>query len=97
MLRPEQRPSHTNHHLAREEKKALTFWFEHRLWIYAEKSIGSGADPLPKQRRLTVKLDRKVRCEPDGGERKKVKSFKVKVASEAITVCLPAVGGGKDA
>jgi len=36
-----------------------------------------------------VKLDRKVRYELDGGDRKKVKSFKVEVEPEAITVCVP--------
>ncbi|HKH65381.1 MAG TPA: YegS/Rv2252/BmrU family lipid kinase [Solirubrobacterales bacterium] len=38
---------------------------------------------------VRVKLDRKVRYELDGGDRKKVKSFKVEVEPEAITVCVP--------
>jgi diacylglycerol kinase (ATP) len=38
---------------------------------------------------VQVKLDRKVRYELDGGDRKKVKSFKVEVEPEAITVCVP--------
>ncbi|HET7119616.1 MAG TPA: diacylglycerol kinase family protein [Solirubrobacterales bacterium] len=45
---------------------------------------------------VRVKLDRKVRYELDGGDRKKVKSFKVDVEAGAITVCVPrpARGGG---
>jgi diacylglycerol kinase (ATP) len=38
---------------------------------------------------VRVKLDRKVRYELDGGDRKKVKSFKVDVEPGAITVCVP--------
>jgi diacylglycerol kinase (ATP) len=45
---------------------------------------------------VRVKLDRKVRYELDGGDRKKVNSFKVDVEAGAITVCVPrpARGGG---
>lgn len=39
--------------------------------------------------KVRAKLDRKVRYELDGGDRKKVKKFKVKVEPEAITVCVP--------
>ena len=42
-----------------------------------------------KARSLKVKLNRKVVYELDGGERKKVKSFKVKVEPGAITVRVP--------
>jgi diacylglycerol kinase (ATP) len=49
-------------------------------------------------RSVRVKLDRKVRYELDGGDRKKVKSFKVDVEAGAITVCVPpAAGGGSGA
>ncbi|MFN8216588.1 MAG: diacylglycerol kinase family protein [Solirubrobacterales bacterium] len=50
---------------------------------------------VTKARKVRVELDRKVRYELDGGDRKKVKSFKVKVEPGAITVCVPAAGGGK--
>jgi diacylglycerol kinase family enzyme len=50
---------------------------------------------ITRARTLKVKLDRKVRYELDGGDRKKVRSFKVKVEPEAITVCVPAAGGGR--
>ena len=40
-------------------------------------------------RKIDVKLDRKVRYELDGGYRDKVKSFKVRVEPEAVTVCVP--------
>ena len=43
-----------------------------------------------KARSVKVKLDRKVLYELDGGDRTKVKSFKVKVEAGAITVCVPA-------
>jgi len=48
---------------------------------------------VTKARKLSVKLDRKVRYELDGGDRKKVRSFKVKVEPGAVTVCVPATGG----
>jgi diacylglycerol kinase family enzyme len=41
-------------------------------------------------RKINVKLDRKVLYELDGGDRGKVKSFKVKVEPKAVTVCVPA-------
>ncbi len=40
-------------------------------------------------RKIDVKLDRKVRYEIDGGDRVKVKSFKIRVEPEAVTVCVP--------
>ena len=45
-------------------------------------------------RKVRVKLDRKVRYELDGGDRKKVKSFKVDVEPGAITVCVPGAARG---
>lgn len=49
-------------------------------------------------RKVRVKLDRKVRYELDGGDRKKVKSFKVDVEPAAITVCVPrGAGNGRGA
>ena len=48
---------------------------------------------ITKARKVAVKLDRKVRYELDGGDRKKVRSFKVKVEPGAVTVCVPATGG----
>ena len=44
-------------------------------------------------RKVRVKLDRKVRYELDGGDRKKVKKFKVDVEPGAITVCVPRGAG----
>lgn len=49
---------------------------------------------LTQAREVKVKLDHKVRYELDGGDRKKVKKFKVKIEPGAITVCVPAVGEG---
>jgi YegS/Rv2252/BmrU family lipid kinase len=40
-------------------------------------------------KKVKVKLNRKVLYEVDGGDRKKVSSFTVKVQPAAITVCLP--------
>lgn len=42
-----------------------------------------------KARSVKVKLSRKVTYELDGGARAKVKSFKVRVEPQAITVCVP--------
>jgi YegS/Rv2252/BmrU family lipid kinase len=39
--------------------------------------------------KIEVELDRRVLYELDGGDREKVKSFKVKVEPEAVTVCVP--------
>jgi diacylglycerol kinase (ATP) len=39
--------------------------------------------------KIKVKLNRKVLYEIDGGDRKKIKSFTVKVQPSAITICLP--------
>ena len=41
-------------------------------------------------RKISVKLDRKVLYELDGGDRTKVKSFKVAVEPKAVTICVPA-------
>jgi hypothetical protein len=38
---------------------------------------------------VEVALDRKVRYELDGGDRSKVKSFKVEVEQRALNVCVP--------
>jgi diacylglycerol kinase (ATP) len=40
-------------------------------------------------KKIEVKLDRKVLYEVDGGDRVKVKSFKIKVEPKAVTVCVP--------
>ena len=47
-----------------------------------------------KARKLEVELDRRVRYELDGGDRSKVRSFKVKVEPEALTLCVPRQGMG---
>ena len=44
---------------------------------------------VTKGRSVKVKLDRKVRYELDGGDRTKVKAFKVDVEAGAVTVCVP--------
>jgi diacylglycerol kinase (ATP) len=45
-----------------------------------------------KARSVKVKLNRKVLYELDGGDRTKVKTFKVKVEPGAVRVCVPAAG-----
>jgi diacylglycerol kinase family enzyme len=40
-------------------------------------------------KKIEVKLDRKVLYEVDGGDRVKVKSFKIKVEPTAVIVCVP--------
>ncbi len=47
-----------------------------------------------KARKLKVELDREVRYELDGGDRSKVRSFKVKIEPEALTLCVPRRGMG---
>jgi YegS/Rv2252/BmrU family lipid kinase len=41
------------------------------------------------RRSVKVKLSRKIRYELDGGDRAKVKAFKVNVEAAAVTVCVP--------
>jgi diacylglycerol kinase (ATP) len=66
--------------------------------MLARAVAGSVADSpfarTTKARDVKVKLSRKVACELDGGDRPKVKSFKVKVEPGAITVCVPINQGG---
>lgn len=65
----------------------------------ARTALGSAEDSpfvrVTQARSVRVKLDRKVRYELDGGDRKKVKSFKVDVESGAITVCVPRQARGE--
>jgi YegS/Rv2252/BmrU family lipid kinase len=65
--------------------------------MIARAAVGP-ADKSPlaqttKARSVKVKLDRKVLYELDGGDRTKVKAFKVKVEPGAVTVCVPQDGG----
>jgi diacylglycerol kinase (ATP) len=77
---------------------------ENRLQLVratARTAVGS-AEKSPfvrvtQGRKVRVKLDRKVRYELDGGDRKKVKSFKVEVEPDAITVCVPRADNGRGA
>lgn len=47
---------------------------------------------ITQARKVRVKLERKVPYELDGGDRKKVKAFKVDIEPGAITVCAPHAG-----
>jgi diacylglycerol kinase (ATP) len=49
-----------------------------------------------KARTVKVKLDRKVRYELDGGDRTKIKSFKVKVEPGALQLCVARRHGEED-
>jgi diacylglycerol kinase (ATP) len=62
--------------------------------MIARTAIGSaGKSPFAqttKARSVKVKLNKKVLYELDGGDRKKVKAFKVNVDAGAISICVPA-------
>jgi len=62
--------------------------------MIARAAVGTAArSPFArttKARSVKVKLNRKVLYELDGGDRKKVKSFKVKIEPGAVIVCVPA-------
>ena len=63
------------------------------------RTLTGGAEQSPffrmtKARRISVKLDRKVLYELDGGARTKVKSYKLKVEPGAIAICVPASRNG---
>ena len=47
------------------------------------------AQSTKARRSVKVKLNRKIRYELDGGDRTKVKAFKVDVEAAAVTVCVP--------
>ncbi|HEY4347724.1 MAG TPA: diacylglycerol kinase family protein [Gaiellaceae bacterium] len=59
----------------------------------ARTAVGSAAESpfvhVTKARSVKVKLSRKVIYELDGGDREKVKSFKVAIEPGAISVCVP--------
>jgi diacylglycerol kinase (ATP) len=66
-------------------------------WVrtLARTAVGQAErSPIVQSTRATkirAKLDRKVLYEVDGGDRSKLKSFKVKVLPGAITICVPRV------
>jgi YegS/Rv2252/BmrU family lipid kinase len=47
-----------------------------------------------KGKTMSVKLDRKVRYELDGGDRSKIKSYDLAVEPRAVTICVPAGANG---
>jgi diacylglycerol kinase (ATP) len=51
---------------------------------------------VTQARAVKVELDRKVRYELDGGDRSKVKSFKIKVEPQALGLCVPRPGRGEE-
>jgi diacylglycerol kinase (ATP) len=62
----------------------------------AARTVVATADTSPfvqatKAQSVTVKLNRKMLYELDGGDRTKSKSFKVKVEPAAVTLCVPRV------
>ena len=61
--------------------------------MLARAAVGTASNSpfaqTTKARSLKVTLNRKVLYELDGGDRTKVKAFKVKVEAGAITVCVP--------
>jgi diacylglycerol kinase (ATP) len=63
--------------------------------MLARTAVGSASKSpfaqTTKAQSVTVKLNRKVLYELDGGDRTKVNGFKVKVEPGAISVCVPAV------
>lgn len=50
---------------------------------------------VTKAKKVSVKLDRKVLYELDGGARERVKAYTLKIEPGAITVCVPASDNGK--
>jgi diacylglycerol kinase (ATP) len=71
-------------------------------WGTVGRTIAGSLERSPhcrttKGRRFTVKLDRKVLYELDGGARSKVKAYRLAVEPGAITICVPAgtTNGGR--
>jgi diacylglycerol kinase (ATP) len=62
--------------------------------MLARTAVGSASKSpftqTTKAQSVKVKLNRKVLYELDGGDREKVKAFKVKVEPSALSVCVPA-------
>lgn len=69
--------------------------------ILARTAVGDPARSpfvqVTTARKIQVKLDRKVLYELDGGDRRKVRSFSVKVQPGVLTVCTPASPPVRDA
>jgi diacylglycerol kinase family enzyme len=61
--------------------------------MLARTAVGSASKSpfaqTTKAQSVSVKLNRKVLYELDGGDRMKVKQFKVNVEAGAISVCVP--------
>jgi diacylglycerol kinase family enzyme len=61
--------------------------------VLARTAVGTASKSpfarTTRARSVKVTLDRKVLYELDGGDRAKVKAFKVKVEAAAVTVCVP--------
>jgi YegS/Rv2252/BmrU family lipid kinase len=61
--------------------------------VLARTAVGTASKSpfaqTTKARSVKVKLNRKVLYELDGGDRTKVKAFKVKVEPDAVSVCVP--------
>jgi diacylglycerol kinase (ATP) len=58
--------------------------------------LGSPFVRATKAKAVKVRLDRKVLYELDGGDRKKVKAFKVKIEPGALSLCVPGPGQGQE-
>ena len=54
------------------------------------------AQSTKSRRSVKVKLSRKIRYELDGGDRTKMKAFKVNVDAGAVTVCVPGRDASRD-
>jgi diacylglycerol kinase (ATP) len=65
--------------------------------VVARTAVGSVSESpfarTTKAQSVKVKLDRKVRYELDGGDRRKLKSFKVKAEPGSLSVCVPTTVG----
>ncbi|HEU0194171.1 MAG TPA: diacylglycerol kinase family protein [Gaiellales bacterium] len=66
------------------------------------RTIAGAPDRSPffrstRGRSISVRLDRKVRYELDGGDRSKVKTYDLDVEPGAITICVPADSNGNGA
>jgi diacylglycerol kinase (ATP) len=72
--------------------EGLVQWTRMLARTAAGDSVKSPFVRATKARKLKVELDREVRYELDGGDRSKVRSFKVKIEPEALTLCVPRPG-----
>ncbi len=92
---PDARPDDGRLELGVVTAEGVVQWARTLARTAAGNPLASPFVRATKARAVKVKLDRKVRYELDGGDRTKVRSFKVKIEPGALSLCVPRPGQGE--